>query len=884
MSRFKRFSNFRWGGRRRLRPVGQTLERGRKEGDDSWRTRSDVKAFIILALFGITFAAFPRGEVYEYAVQVGDTWLQPDLFAPFDFAIYKPDSTLARERREVRLTTPPFYQEITDARAGITANRDTVAQQLNRIFDAYESFLMDRSRGRLLEAVEDSLRYIHLRRNGRVKLTADQWDRLVNSYVDGLPGLVSSTRGRVAPERLDRTLLSDAWDVAVLYASTGVLDQPLDSVYTDVVTIRNEQERTERIVNTENLFGLNNAYASAQRRFEAKYGADADMANITNAFFRAIFQPSLAYMRTETLREWGRKRQRISPTTSLVSEGTIIVRESETVTADIKQVLTSLERAEQEKGGVRVLWRALFGQLILILATYILFFIFLYLTRRSIFDDNKHILLIALLFAFIIGPYALAIRLPYEAMYAVPVAIVAVFLTVIFDSRVGILGTLTMALIGAHMLNFDFEFMFATLFAGTLGVFSVRDVRNRSQFFISAGIVLAGYLVIIGASYLMGAMTQDRLWEVLLLVGINAFLFIICSVLLWVIERAFGVVTDLTLLELSDTNRPLLKELSMRAPGSFNHSLQVANLAEAAATAIGANALLTRVGALYHDVGKMVKPEYFVENQRSGFNPHEKVKPRMSALVIANHVKEGIELAKSFNLPKPVLDFIPMHHGTTRIEYFYRKALAESQETNSTVLESEFRYPGPRPNTKETAILMLSDAVEAASKSLEAPTHKRLEGLIEGIMKARINDGQLDDTELTFRDLRHIKQALLNTLIGIYHVRVRYPGQPEQAAPKEAEHAMQGLEEDEIWDTLEESVLAAEIAEEAKQPERIESVSEDSVADTTTEMDTQEGDTVVSSDDGLGNKQPSEAAQESTRNGEAVIAEAIDAKPPTSQA
>lgn len=806
---FDKTPRLRWGRRRKLRPVGQTLETKRKE-EETWRNRRDIKALIILVLFGISLAAFPRGDVFEYTVQVGDTWLQQDLSAPFDFAIYKEDSTLARERRDVRNTTPPFYREMPDARAQITANRDTVAQQLNRIFESYESFLMDRSRGRLLEAVEDSLRYVHLRRNGRAKLTAEQWDRLVLAYVDGLPGLFSSRRGRVAPERLDQTLLSEAWEVSMLYARTGVLDQPLDSVLTDVITIRNEQERTERLVSKENLFGLNGAYTSAQRRFEAQYGADADLANIVVAFFRAVFQPSLEYRRAETMREWERKKQRISPTTSLVSQGTLIVREDDTITADIKQVLTSLQRAEQEKGGVRVLWRTLFGQVILILATYILFFIFLFLTRRAIFDDNKHILLIALLFAFVIGPYALAIRLPYEAMYAVPVAIIAVFLTVIFDSRVGILGTLTMALIGAHILGFDFEFMFATLFAGTLGVYSVRDIRNRSQFFISAGIVLLGYLTIISASFLMGVITLDRLWEVLLLVGINAFLFIISSVLLWVIERAFGVVTDLTLLELSDTNRPLLKELSIRAPGSFNHSLQVANLAEAAATAIGANALLTRVGALYHDVGKMAKPEYFVENQRSGINPHEKVKPRMSALVITNHVKEGIELAKSVNLPRPVLDFIPMHHGTTRIEYFYRKAVEESLISNSTVLESEFRYPGPIPNTKETAILMLSDAVEAASKSLETPTHKRLEGLVDDIIKARINDGQLDNTELTFRDLRGIKNAFLNTLIGIYHVRVRYPGQPEEAETKETVAPMQGVEEDEIWETLEQSVLASE--------------------------------------------------------------------------
>jgi hypothetical protein len=233
----------------------------------------------------------------------------------------------------------------------------------------------------------------------------------------------------------------------------------------------------------------------------------------------------------------------------------------------------------------------------------------------------------------------------------------------------------------------------------------------------------------------------------------------------------------------------------------------VANLAEAAAAAIGANALLTRVGALYHDIGKMLKPEYFVENQRPGDNPHDQLKPRMSALIIASHVKEGLEMGRQYALPKRVLDFIPMHHGTTRIEYFYRKAVDDRPESDPEILESEFRYPGPRPNSKETGILMLSDGVEAASRSLSEPTHKRLETLIDMIVKARIEDGQLDDTDLTFRDLTQIKQTFLSLLLGIYHVRVRYPDQDEedegppemklekrasQEAPTEPEDAEEG--------------------------------------------------------------------------------------------
>ncbi len=337
------------------------------------------------------------------------------------------------------------------------------------------------------------------------------------------------------------------------------------------------------------------------------------------------------------------------------------------------------------------------------------------------------------------------------------------------------------------ILNYDFEFTFATIFATTLGVFSVRDIKNRGQFFVSAALVFLGYLAVLGATAIYFATPSEQFLSDLLLVGVNSFLLIMAYPLLWVFERAFDITTDISLLELSDTNRPLLKELSLRAPGTFNHSLQVANLAEAAADAVGVNALQTRVGALYHDIGKMLKPEYFVENQRPGSNLHDQLKPRMSALIIASHVKEGLEMGRQYNLPQRVLDFIPMHHGTTRIEFFYRKAVDQRGTGEPEILESEFRYPGPRPNSTETGILMLADSVEAASRSLSDPTHKRLETLIDMIFKARIEDGQLDKTDLTFRDLTQIRETFLSMLLGIYHVRVKYPGQdetPEAPAPQ----------------------------------------------------------------------------------------------------
>jgi len=767
--------------------VGTNLERGPDDEGHVRKRNLAVKAGIFLALVAITVATFRRGEVFEYTVEVGDVWQRETLTAPYDFAIYKSDDSLAAERNRVRYTTPPIFRELPDAQARMMVNRDSVDHQLARIFQAHESYLFNKSRGRLAEAQRDSMRYVELRRNARLKLTPEQWRVLNDDYVARIPDLPGHSREPLPGRPLYEELVLEAWSLSTSLITMGVFDIPLDSVLTEEIIVRNEEANTFHSVSKQRdeAFGLNEVYDLVKDRLADRFPNEPEIANIASAFVRAIFVPSLQYDRGATIRARQEAQREISPTYGRVAKDEEIVREGQRVTPEIKQKLISLERAQFTRRGPQVQWRRMLGQILLSLATFTIFFLYLFMVRRSIFDDNRQVLLVALLFAGIIGLYAVAVRTEPGMMYVVPVAITSVLLTVIFDSRVGLFGTLTLALTGGLLLNFDFEFTFATLFGGTLGVFSVRDIKNRGQFFLSAGLVFTGYLVVLGASWLFLDSSSRLLGTDLLMASINSFLLIIAYPLLWIFERAFDVTTDLSLLELSDTNRPLLKELSLRAPGTFNHSLQVANLSEAAAAAIGANALLTRVGALYHDIGKMLKPEYFVENQRPGLNPHNQLKPRMSALIIASHVKEGLEMGRQHKLPKRVLDFIPMHHGTTRIEFFYRKALDEQSGDAPALLETEFRYPGPRPATKETAILMLADGVEAASRSLSDPTHKRLEALIDMIIKARIEDGQLDDTHLTFRDLKQIKETFLSLLLGVYHIRVKYPeplGKEKKAA------------------------------------------------------------------------------------------------------
>ncbi len=768
-------------GSKKARPVGASLEKGQSEDPRERQRNIAVKIGIFLVLLVLALLAFPTGDRIGVTVQEGDVWRQDAKSAPFSFAIYKHPDTLAAERRQVRRTTPPFFREVIDARERTIAHRDSLQQELDSVFEAYEQYLQRAQEEGAAAAAEDSIRHRELRRAARVRLSSTQWALLETEFALQQRSFDAPTRAGPDDEPLYRLLLREAANVAAELQQTGVLDVPKDSLHAEDIIVRNVEERTQRPPQPlEDFVGLVEAYDLAHEYMSEAFADRPELSGLFTGFFRAIFVPTHEYMQAETMREIQAREARISPTRGRVDQGEVIVREGERVTPEIRQKLVSLEQAQREQLAGTIAWKQSLGNILLILTTFAIFFLYVYLVRPKIFFDNSKIFLIALFFAAIIGMFAVGVRYPTIGMYAVPVAIVSVLLTVIFDSRVGFFGTITLGLLGGVLLGYDFEYTFATIFAGAIAVFSVRDIKNRGQFFVSAGLVLGAYLVVLAATWLLYDTPLDILWRDTVRVAGNSFLLVLAYPLLWVFERTFNITTDLTLLELSDTNLPLLKELSLRAPGSFNHVLQVANLSEAGATAVGANALLTRVGALYHDIGKMLKPEYFVENQRTGKNPHDELKPKLSALIIASHVKEGLEMGRQYNLPQPVLDFISTHHGTSRIEYFYRKAVEQAGGDESAVPESEFRYPGPIPYSKETGIVMLADSLEAACRSLTDPTHKRLESMIDTIFQSRIQDGQLDDTDLTFQDLKKIKQTFLSMLLGIHHVRVKYPGQDQE--------------------------------------------------------------------------------------------------------
>jgi len=401
-------------------------------------------------------------------------------------------------------------------------------------------------------------------------------------------------------------------------------------------------------------------------------------------------------------------------------------------------------------------------------------------------DRRRALAAQAVILAVFLGGAALALDRPALGPMAVPFVLLSLLSTVLFKARVGYAVTVLALALMAPLPEVGAWNVFVWCIIGLTTVVSVRRIQKRSQFYQTIVLLTALSVALIALRQLSGLDPDDRQTNIYL-VGLFAPVLTVAFGLfvLPVIEPLVGVCSDLTLLELSDLNHPLLQRMALKAQGTYHHSQVVGQLAEHAARAVDANALLTRVGALFHDIGKMQKPEYYVENQQPDFNKHDELSPSMSALVISAHVKEGIELGRTWRLPQAVIDFIPEHHGTMVMEYFYHKAL--EGDGNETVKVDDFRYPGPKPRSRETAILMLADAVEAATRSLAKPTPGRIREITKQVIDKRMLSGELDKSGLTLSDLARTREAFIPLLTGIHHARIVYPGQKEREPERTTE-------------------------------------------------------------------------------------------------
>jgi len=480
----------------------------------------------------------------------------------------------------------------------------------------------------------------------------------------------------------------------------------------------------------------------------------------------------------------------ISTTRGMVQRGELIVANGTTVNNEIFQKIESLRKAYEEEariGGNRTL--LLLGQFLVVALMVSLLFVFVYLFRKDIYRNNRLIFLILIVITGMLAVLSWAIAIKLPSLYYIPYCIVPVIVRVLFDTRLALNIHLLMVLLAAFFVPNSFEFVFLQFSTGMVAIYSIKTLIKREQFLISSAIILATYLVgYIGMGLMRNGSFSNLYWSDLTPFIFSVLLTLLAYPLIYAFERVFGIISDVTLMELTNSNSKLLRELSYKAPGTFQHSMQVANLAEAAIYQIGGNTLLVRAAALYHDIGKMSNPQYFIENQTKGYNPHDSLSFEQSAQIIISHVAKGVELAKKNQLPEVIIDFIRTHHGTTRVDYFYQSYIKSFPE--KLVDEEMFHYPGPIPFSRETAVLMMADSVEAASRSLKEPTAQGLNDVVDKIIASKMSQKQFINSNITLKDITTVSEIFKEMLKSIYHVRIDYDtGKKGSLAPKTGEQS-----------------------------------------------------------------------------------------------
>ena len=489
----------------------------------------------------------------------------------------------------------------------------------------------------------------------------------------------------------------------------------------------------------------------------------------------SVLVPNIVYDANRTQLELDSRISQLVTSAGVVKQGERIIAKGETVTPERARIVASLEQENDKLFRENYHpWGRYIGQLMLCIIAFIALYMFLKNTRHSILEDNRKVTFVMVLVLLMSAATALVSSQSPELVLIVPLCIVPIMMRVFFDMRVALYVHVTTIIILANMVPNPFEFIFYQLIAGMMSIVTVRNFESRSKFFLVSGVIFLSYSLIFTFGVLSQESTLDGITaDRYLVFFLNALLTLLAYPLIYLFEKAFGLTTNLTLMELSSTNTPALRELSRNAPGTFQHAMQVANISEDLINEIGGNALLAKVGALYHDIGKVSAPLYFTENQNGGFNPHDELDYRESAAIIIQHVRTGLELAKKYHLPASVQDFIRTHHGTTMTGYFYAKQLNEHPDEQ--INAADFQYPGPMPFSRETAVVMIVDSVEAACKSLPKHDSQSINELVDRIVDSKINQRQLQNCDLTFGDITKVRSMLKAKMLSIYHARISYP-------------------------------------------------------------------------------------------------------------
>ncbi|MEO0639206.1 MAG: HDIG domain-containing metalloprotein [Bacteroidota bacterium] len=721
---------------------------------------------IIIAYLILMTLLMPKGGfLLNYPSEVGKKWQQEDLKANFAFAIRKSSDTLELQKSLFANQVAPIY--------------------------VYDSV-----------AMQESIRDVF----AKIEQAASRLTRYKEAVQAGDSSRIQTLKSRIFREEmslLDPSIIqrnvSTTWTNNLKGKAQEKINQVYTRGYVDVISA----SQKNRFLSIRKAAGEEFYYPAKDfiknedelrlyfQRLDVESGWE-ESEFVYNLLINYL-KPNLVYDGKATQEARLAKSELVSPIKEKVQADQTIIRKGEIVTLESKEKIDSYIQELRSRSAQRSRWLTLFSQFMIILLTTGLLLAYLSYNRPRLFFDNKKIALVLSTLLFAVAAMIVATKLTDVAVrlseilgpninlsyiYLAPACIVPIFISSFFDHRLAFQANILVAVYGAVLVQQGVEFGFVQIIAGTVAVYSLRHLRTRDTFFYTLGFIFLAYTLSYISFHLLSKGSFAAInYNTLLLFVVNVVLTVIGYNLIYVLEKIFGVTSDLTYLELLDTNHPLLQELARKAPGTFQHSLQVANIAEATIQEVGGNTLLTHVGALYHDIGKMANARYFIENMSEEDkikNPHSTINCDQSAEIIIGHVKAGMELAQKYHLPAEIIRFIETHHGTTRVEYFYRQYLKENQCQEPTA-EDLFRYPGPLPFSKETAVLMMSDSIEAACRSLTNPQPEKLKELIDSIIDHKIKDQQLENSNLTFKDISIIRRSLKKQIMSIYHARIEYP-------------------------------------------------------------------------------------------------------------
>ena len=708
---------------------------------------------LVLALGAIILLTYfsPLQRPYSITdLRVGN--VAPErINAPLPFFVRKTADELERERVEAERTVPTqliLHDDVKDA-------------QLDRLDSVFSVLLLN-----IRMQMPDSLRQGRLQRElpniiGSLSVAALQ--DLVSTLAIAHPDTVASIR------KAGVQLLADAY-------STGIME----SREVPLTRMTRQARIGERSLSIDALHDAESLRRGAMLALMAGYlpltGSGATALHELLGLFVA---PNLTIDVQNTERQRNEARRSVASIKQRYLQDEMIVDKNAKVEPQHVEALEALAAHLVEEELKDRTTRLLQTAAAAVIAAFILVVLGFFLaTREPAVYESPGLLLLLAIVTLSTAAIASYIRTEDIQIFFVPTPLAAMLLTILLSPQLALVVSFLMALFIGSLFG-DFYVALICALTSAVAVFAVRHVRHRNQFYRAIILLPASYAVLIAAADLLRFVQPEQIYSHVLpgiFIGVAAP--IVIQGLLPIFESLFTVTTDITLLELSDLNRPLLRELAIRAPGSYTHSLIMANLSEAAAQQVGASPLLARVGCYYHDIGKMLKPEYFTENQglRGGRNPHDHLTPNMSALIIDSHVKDGIELAEENGLPKAIVDLIPQHHGTTVLEIFYNRAIELGLEN---VRRDDFRYDGPKPQTKEAGILMLADSVESAARTLTERTPNRVRQLVRRIVQQKFTAGELDECPLTLRDLHAIEESFIPVLMGTLHGRLEYPWQKD---------------------------------------------------------------------------------------------------------